>query len=719
MAWLDRLSRTQKIILAVLCFPLLPFYLCYVCCCSSDEDGGEAKESQKGDLSRVEGARNDAVNVHGVRGQPSPRTLPRSTTTQRGDSVTQDQKPATTKHDSSISTSVDDNQMFHVCVLEQRDKSSESNVNGNSEVVTVEIHPKKSTANLVKKFSFGKGKVTRTNEAVYDNEGYVNDQNGAKVSNAILFAYPWDGSALKSMRIDLNQFKQLDAYASKVKASGSVEALVQNLLRSTGSDIEKLRAIWMWVTHHIAYDVDGYQNPTLRSASPDDVLRAGRAVCAGYSQLVQRMCSLAGVECKELSGYSKGAGYELGKRFRGESDHAWNAVRLAGSWHLLDATWGAGHVSDNVSQFIFKYNEFYFLTHPALFVGDHFPLEGQWQLLRPQVSLTQFEDASLRKSGFYNSGLLSSQPESWLIHSDQKTTITMKSSSPKLFMQTLNDKENYGILTLKPDGMKLDVYPPEIGKHSLKIYCKDPDSTEKTYNSVSHYEIRCKAVDRGLNLPEDLKNPMGPSWLSEQSGLHDPSQRDPLVHTADGRCSFSFRADSHWEFFGMLSTGAFCMTDDKQRRHTFMSRTVERVKFQVQLPRPGLYQLCIYGKEKTMAGSFSNVCNYLISCTNAKVSWPVFPLKYASWQEHCELVEPLSGVLPANRTIRFRMRVPGVSQVSVQGKATQDLCLDSDGFWNGLCSTAGCVDLSVMIRENPDDITRSFILNYQVEGKSD
>nr|XP_023678070.1 kyphoscoliosis peptidase-like isoform X1 [Paramormyrops kingsleyae] len=689
MALLDCLSRTQKIILAILCFPLLPFYLCYVCCCSSDEDGGEAKASQKGDLRRAEEAKNDAVDGHGVKVtvniQPSPRTLPRSTATQR----------------------------------EQTDKSVECNVNGNREVVTVEIHPKKRTANLVKKFSFGKGKVTSRNEAVYENEGYVNDQNGTKVSNAILLAYPWDGSTLKSMRIDLNQFKQLDAYASEVRASSSVEVLVRDLLRGTSSDVEKLRAIWVWVTHHIAYDMEGYRNPNLRSASPDDVLRTGRAVCAGYSSLVQRMCSLAGIECKELSGYSKGAGYKLGNRFRGESDHAWNAVRLAGSWHLLDATWGAGHVTDNVSQFEFKYNEFYFLTHPALFVGDHFPLEGQWQLLRPQISLKQFEDAAFRKSCFYNSGLLSSQPESWLIHSDQKTTITIKSSSPTLFMQTLNDKENHGILTLKPDGMMLDVYPPEIGKHSLKIYCRDPDSTEKMYNSALHYEIQCKAVDRGLNLPEDLKNPMGPSWMSEQSGLCDPSQRDSLVHTADGRCSFSFRVDSHWEFLSMLSTEVFRMTDDEQRRHTFMSRTVDRVKFQVQIPRPGLYQLCIYGKERTMAGSFSNVCNYLISCTNPKVSWPVFPLKYTTWQEHYELVEPLSGVLPANRTIRFKMRVPGVSQVSVQGKATQDLCLDTDGFWNGCCSTAGCLDLSVMIRENPNDLTRSFILNYQVGGKSD
>ena len=36
-----------------------------------------------------------------------------------------------------------------------------------------------------------------------------------------------------------------------MKAEDTVEALVQGLLKGTKSDMEKLRAFWMWVTHHI------------------------------------------------------------------------------------------------------------------------------------------------------------------------------------------------------------------------------------------------------------------------------------------------------------------------------------------------------------------------------------------------------------------------------------------------------------------------------------
>ncbi|KAL4608354.1 kyphoscoliosis peptidase [Arapaima gigas] len=175
-----------------------------------------------------------------------------------------------------------------------------------------------------------------------------------------VYDYPWDESNLK--------FEQLDTYASKVGTRNSVEVLVQDLLKGTNSDIEKLRSIWMWVTHHIEYDVEGFLNPSLRLNSPSEVLRTRKAVCAGYTLLFQKMCSLAGIECQEVSGHSKGFQYKPGKRFTGSGNHARNAVRLDGKWHLLDSTWGAGHVSKDGHRFTFKYNEFYFLTHPALFV---------------------------------------------------------------------------------------------------------------------------------------------------------------------------------------------------------------------------------------------------------------------------------------------------------------------------------------------------------------
>ncbi|KAJ8389549.1 hypothetical protein AAFF_G00117860 [Aldrovandia affinis] len=251
-------------------------------------------------------------------------------------------------------------------------------------------------------------------------------------------------------------------------------------------------------------------------------------------------------------------------------------------------------------------------------------------------------------------------------------------------------------MTLRPDGMKLDVYPESTGRHKLKIYAKASDTgEEETYSEVCEYQIHCKAVSREMKVPKDLINPVGPSWLSERKGLREASQLDPIVHTADGRCSFRFRVVGHLDLMAMQG---------------------DWVEFRVQVPRSGLYLFSVYAKDKSKTGNYSFVCNYLISCTNPRAGWPLYPLKYTSWKEDYDLVEPLAGVLPANRAVSFKMRIPDVSQVSVGGRDTQDLSLDADGYWSGCCSTAECKDLNVMVQVDPGDRSRSFILSYIVES---
>ncbi|XP_041120510.1 kyphoscoliosis peptidase-like [Polyodon spathula] len=494
-------------------------------------------------------------------------------------------------------------------------------------------------------------------------------------------AFPWDQSSLKSLQVDLTKFNQLDAFATQVSTQSSVEVLVKELLQKAQTDVEKLRAIWMWVTHHIEYNTEAFHDEGLRTGASEDVLRTGKAVCPGYTGLFKEMCYFAGIDCVEVSGYSKGFSYVPGKPFSRDPDHSWNAVSLGGSWHLLDSTWGAGNVNSNCSQFTFQYNEFYFLTHPALFIGNHFPVEEKWQLLNSRVSLSQFENALLKKSYFYSIGLLSIKPNVSLIKTvNGKVTITVKSQSPTLFTHTLNKKKECGIITLTADGMSLDIYPKTIGIHQLKIYTNQFDSTE-TYDCVCEYQLQCESVNKELKLPSAMRNPVGPSWLTEIKGLLQPSQCSPIVYTQDGHCAFRFLLEKDLSFILKLSLENVNASDDLSR-HVFIYREGNWMEFKIQIPRAGI---------------------------NPSVQWPVFPLVYPSWQQEYELVEPLSGVLPAQRILQFKVRIPGVAKVLVESRDTQELSVSSDGYWTGSCSTAGCMDLTVMVLHKPTDSSYSLL----------
>ncbi|XP_067394720.1 kyphoscoliosis peptidase [Emydura macquarii macquarii] len=583
--------------------------------------------------------------------------------------------------------------------------------------VTVEVHPRNTTPQLFRKFSPGKGIRKLPSLTGQDNKGF--QENGKKrlplPGGKDLHAYPWDKSNLKSMTLDLQQFEKLDAYASKVSVKNSIEELVKALLQKARTDMEKVRAIWMWICHHIEYDVVALHNKDLRSCEPADVLQTGKSICSGYAGLFQQMCSLAGVQCMKLTGYSKGYSYRPGQSFTGDSNHAWNAVYLDGRWHLLDSTWGSGSV-DSCCKFTFEYKEFYFLTHPALFINDHFPDNSNWQLLKPVLTLKEYESNMLYGIQFYILGMLAAHPDTPIIQTvNGKATISIENRAPLLFMFNLDETNEQGLMTLKRNGMKLEIYPQKTGNHKLQVFAKPSKGSEDPYNSVLEYTLECSSVDKNMCFPKDLAQPVGPSWFTERQGFLRPSHPDPIIHTNDGRCSITFTLGKDISVLATLHLDNTSLTEDMRRRHIMQIHRGNQIEFKIHLPHAGKFVLKIYAKKKSDPGQYTYIFNYLISCPNTNVKWPVFPQNYSNWAEDYELLEPLAGLLPASRNVQFKLKLNSITKAFVQGENTSPLTLSKGGYWEGTCNTSGCTEVFVMVQQNANHKFYSHILKYEVE----
>lgn len=146
----------------------------------------------------------------------------------------------------------------------------------------------------------------------------------------------------------------------------------------------KAERIYNWIANNINYDLYMYRaKGTFRDCSPATVLRRRQSVCAGYAGLFETMARRAGLEVQTVGGVGR-------SRYGSAAEsHAWNVVRLDGEWKLVDCTWGAGFVQQDL--FHRSFSDFYFCSDPKEFLTTHFPDDSQWQLVDSPISRVDFD----------------------------------------------------------------------------------------------------------------------------------------------------------------------------------------------------------------------------------------------------------------------------------------------------------------------------------------
>lgn len=215
----------------------------------------------------------------------------------------------------------------------------------------------------------------------------------------LFFIFVFQANAQRNDFANIN-FDKANAIALKYKGEElyNLNSLVEKLTEHLSTDVERFRAIYLWVCTNISNDYNLYtKNTRKRNRYLNDpilletwnnefkkeifkkLIENKQTICTGYAYLVKEMTNIANIECEIVHGYGKTSTMNIDNITA--PNHSWNAVKLKDKWYLCDPTWASGLIDPDTYQFKFDFKDGLFLPSPDLFVMNHYPIDEKWMLL--------------------------------------------------------------------------------------------------------------------------------------------------------------------------------------------------------------------------------------------------------------------------------------------------------------------------------------------------
>ncbi len=117
--------------------------------------------------------------------------------------------------------------------------------------------------------------------------------------------------------------------------------ILRRIINDDMTDYEKTLAIFEYIVDSVDYDYDAYaaidSGDTANNVCYflEGVFEYNRAVCDGKSKAFVLLCRIEGIECLR----------DFGASLTGGAGHAWNYVKINGTWYMVDTTAGDAGVS--------------------------------------------------------------------------------------------------------------------------------------------------------------------------------------------------------------------------------------------------------------------------------------------------------------------------------------------------------------------------------------
>ncbi|WP_338394510.1 transglutaminase domain-containing protein [Fulvitalea axinellae] len=193
--------------------------------------------------------------------------------------------------------------------------------------------------------------------------------------------------------------------------SGDPKKLAKYLTEKEGSEAQRALNIYTWIIHNIRHGRDKRLGKKPEQDLASRVLAYRKTDSSGYAELFKSLCRHAGLEVRNIEGYMKSDDFYDDGMELSSMDHIWSAVRIDGTWRLVDTYSGSGAYITKAgdlrtaikklfgkrvirSKMVFVQNPQlnYFCADPEKLIRSHFPANRYWQMLRYPVSRVSFQN---------------------------------------------------------------------------------------------------------------------------------------------------------------------------------------------------------------------------------------------------------------------------------------------------------------------------------------
>ncbi|KAK3599342.1 hypothetical protein CHS0354_009835 [Potamilus streckersoni] len=449
---------------------------------------------------------------------------------------------------------------------------------------------------------------------------------------------------------NMNNFRHIEERARNTPPdkAETYEALIDHLTSGLQTDLEKLRAIFIWLG---SQNMDGADYSKVTSSdSPIGFMKLIKESRGSYASFFTLLCRAAKLKCVIIRGIAKSAAYEVGMSEEKcqTLKNSWTAVYVEKGWRLVFPLWACkalvGHSLGTYTKVeekgqavrhkeqaasgetIRHLNEYFFLTDPEEFIFMAYPDDKKWQLIGNPWSLSKFIDVPECEQNYFQQKLQITSRFSGKLHTvDGECEVTIQdqednlSLSYELYFNHLESGKDISP-TLQPNNYVLMMWQdknwifrirfPESGVYKLTVI---GGYTPSDCIKFCSFKILCEEAKEDCHpFPTNPDIGYGPNKETEKAGIQAKSHTTGIVYiVAYQEVNFAFHLIKNVE---VTTTLVHCSMSEEQLK-TCVKQKIENRKMQVgvRVPENGEYALQMFTRDKNSNKDFANVCNYLLT----------------------------------------------------------------------------------------------------------